>query len=232
MAAVHKSNSTWALIIACGKSEQISPDVDSAFLQMGDQPLLAHSLIAFERCHDIDGIMVMAGKDRLDHVVGMARMYGTPKLKKIAVGAVQKTASIKAGLKALAEEQPSIVVIHEASQPCVSTAVVAETVKSAKRYGVAVAAEKVDAPIVDVPKGLKAGKVMPAGQSWMVHMPLAAKLEALEKSLGLTGSKAKVDDQAFLERICKGAHLVPVDRPNLRVRTLADIQIVHAAMRV
>lgn len=231
MATAIKAHSAWALVVACGKSEQISADVDTAFLQMGDQPILAHSLVAFERCPDIDGIVVVAPKDRLEHVVGMARMYGTPKLKKIVGGAIQKTVSIKAGLAAMEEIGATIIVLHEASQPCVTPTTISETVKAAKRYGVAAAAQKMDVPVATVPKGLTAEKVTDAHPLWTVEMPVAIKRDLLEKALGLGKTKTKVDDNQFNERLLKGVHIVPTDRANLRIRTLADIQIVATAIR-
>ncbi len=231
MAAI-KSHNAWAVIIACGKSEQIAQDVDTAFLQLGEQPILAHSLIAFERCHEIAGIVVVASKDRLESVVGMARMYGTPKLKKIVGGAIQKTSSIKAGLSALEDEDASIIVLHEASQPCVTPHVISETIKGAKRYGLAAAAEKMDIPVAVVPKGLKASKSLNGNSVWALEMPVAIKRDQLEKMLGTGKGKAKVEESDFAEKLYKGAYLVQTDRPNLRIRTVSDIQIVSAALRV
>lgn len=231
MSSVIKSHSAWAIILACGKSEQIAADVDTAFLQLGEQPILAHSLIAFERCREIDGVVVVAAKDRLDSVVGMARMYGTPKLKKIVGGAIQKTSSIKAGLNALEAENPSIIVIHEASQPCVTPHVISETIKGAKRYGLAAAAEKMDVPIAIVPKGLKATKSMNGNSIWALEMPVAIKRDQLEKILGMGKSKTKVEESDFPEKLYKGAYLVQTDRPNLRIRNVSDIQIIAAALR-
>lgn len=206
--------------------------MDTAFLQLGEQPILAHSLIAFERCQEIEGIVVVAAKDRLESVVGMARMYGTPKLKKIVGGAIQKTTSIKAGLNALEDENPSIVVIHEASQPCVTPHVISETIKGAKRYTVAAAAEKLDIPVAVVPKGLKATKSMNGNNTWALEMPVAIKRDQLAKMLGMGRSKTKVEENDFSEKLYKGAYLVQTDRPNLRIRNVTDIQIVAAALRV
>lgn len=221
-----KSHSAWALILACGKSEQISPDVDTAYLQLGDQPVLSHSLIAFERCTEIDGIVVVAAKDRVDNVVGMSRMYGTPKLKKIAVGAVQKTTSIRAGLKALEDVGASVVVIHDASQPCVTPNTVSETIKNAKRYDVSVAGDRLETPVTVVPKGLKATKCIDDKSIWALHMPIAVKIDVLQKVLD-----GKPDETSFIEQLCKTAHMVQIDRFSMRIRSLIDIQIIAAALR-
>lgn len=232
MGAIGKSQGVWAVIVACGKSEQLADDVDTAFLQLGNQPILTYSLLAFERCSDVDGILVVTTKERVDSVVGMSRLFGAPKLKKIVVGGVQKVVSLKAALSALEEENPAIVMVHEASQPCIHTELIEDCIKSARRYGVAVAAEKINAPSTLVPKGLKAGKVMPPDQVWSMQMPIAAKRELLEKALGLKGSKAKVDDNSFNAKLLAGAYLVATNYPNIQVRALSDIQLLATALRV
>lgn len=231
MSSIVKSHSVWAIIIACGKSEQLAPDVDVAFLQLGDQPILTYSLLAFEQCEDIEGIVVVASKERLDSVVGMARMFGTPKLRKIVVGGQQRTVSIKAGLGAIDEDAASLIVVHEASRPCITARLVSDVVKTAKRYGVAVAAEKLDTPVAQVPKGLKVAKPVDANGLWSLQMPIAAKRDKLEQLLGMGKSKAKVDDASFAGKVLKGAYMVQVERPNLRIAQLSDIQLVSTIVR-
>ena len=228
-----KSQSVWAIIIACGKSEQIGSEVDTAFLQLGEQPVLTYSIQAFDRCPEVDGIVVVSTKERIDSVVGMARMFGSPKLKKVVAGTIQKNSSIKAALNALEEEDPDIILIHEASQPCISTHVISETIKGARRYGVAAAAERLDIPVAVVPKGLKVAKTLDSNTIWTLEMPVAVKREALEKMLGI-GKRQKggpIDDPTFYAKLYTDAYLVQTPRANLRVRTVSDIQIISAAMR-
>jgi 2-C-methyl-D-erythritol 4-phosphate cytidylyltransferase len=226
-----KGQSTWAIIVACGKTEQISPDVETAFLQIGDQPVLAHTLVAFDRCQDVDGIVVVASKDRLDALVGMARLFGTPKLKKVVGGSAQKTSSIKAALGAIEGEGASVIVLHEASQPCVTAQMISETVRGAKRYGVAAAAEKLDIPVVLVTGTGRMAKKPQGGPIWALQMPVAIKRDALEKMLGVGRKAAAVTEANFSERLYKGAYLVPFERANPRIRSIQDIPLAAAVLR-
>ena len=226
-----KGLGTWAIIVACGKSEQISAEVDTAFLQIGDQPVLAHTLVAFDRCPEIDGIVVVASKDRLDALVGMARLFGTPKLKKVVGGSSQKTSSIKAALGAIEGEGASVIVLHEASQPCVTAQMVSETIRGAKRYGVSAAAEKLDIPVVVVTGTGKIAKKPQAGPVWTLQMPVAIKRDALEKMLGVGKKTATVTEVNFSEKLYKGAYLVPIERANPRIRSIADMPLVAAVLR-
>ena len=43
-----------AIIVAAGKSERMGGGVDKAFLNLGSRPVVAWSLLAFEKNTDID----------------------------------------------------------------------------------------------------------------------------------------------------------------------------------
>ena len=91
-------HTSWGIIIASGKGEQLAPDVDLAFLSVASKPVLAYSLLAYEQCPDIDGIVVVVGKERMDAVVTLSRMFGSSKLKKVVAGTAQRGTSVQKGL--------------------------------------------------------------------------------------------------------------------------------------
>ena len=40
----------WGLVMAAGKAEQLSSEIETAFLYLNDRPVLAYSLEAFNQC--------------------------------------------------------------------------------------------------------------------------------------------------------------------------------------
>ena len=50
---------TTAILLAAGKSAGMGANVDRAFLSLVDKPVVAWSLLAFERCPDIYGIVLV-----------------------------------------------------------------------------------------------------------------------------------------------------------------------------
>ena len=56
---------TTAIILAAGKSSRMGAAVDKAFLSLVDKPVVAWSLLAFERCADIDAIVLVVRKEQL-----------------------------------------------------------------------------------------------------------------------------------------------------------------------
>ena len=55
---------TTAIIVAAGKSERMGAGTDKAFLSLGNKPVVAWSLIAFERCPEVDRIVLVVRKDQ------------------------------------------------------------------------------------------------------------------------------------------------------------------------
>ena len=52
---------TTAIILAAGKSERMGAGTDKAFLSLVNKPVLAWSLMAFEKCVDVDRIVLVGG---------------------------------------------------------------------------------------------------------------------------------------------------------------------------
>ena len=77
---------TTAIILAAGKSERMGGGVDKAFISLVDKPVVAWSLLAFERCADIDRIVLVVRKDQLIASKAVVKMFGISKLDKIVAG--------------------------------------------------------------------------------------------------------------------------------------------------
>ena len=64
-----------AIIVAAGKSERMGAGTDKAFLNLGSKPVVAWSLLAFERCADVDQIVLVVRKDQLIAAKAVVRMF-------------------------------------------------------------------------------------------------------------------------------------------------------------
>ena len=72
-----------AIIVAAGKSERMGGGADKAFLNLGSKPVVAWSLLAYEKNVDIDRIILVVRKDQLTAAKAVARMFGISKIFKI-----------------------------------------------------------------------------------------------------------------------------------------------------
>ncbi len=222
----------WGLVMATGKSEQISAEIETAFLYLNDRPVLAYSLAAFNQCPDVEGIVVVVSRERAESVLAMVQLFGFAKVKKIVVGGAKRAASMAAGLEHV-DEEVEWVCVHDASRPLVKPDLIAETAKAARRHGSGVAATEIPDPVVAAKKGVVAGRLDAAGRPWMVLSPQTWPRAALVRAYPKAAKNRKnyEDDlEAMLaEKIAP--HLVPVAPPALRIRSADDLKPVLALMK-
>ena len=128
---------SWAVIVASGKEEMLNSETCTAFLNLHSKPVLSYSLTAFEHCPDIDGIVVVAPKDRLEQVSTIVHLYGCHKVRKIVPGGASQYASFTNGMKYV-DEDANMILMHEASRPILSPDDITELIKSARKGSYAV----------------------------------------------------------------------------------------------
>jgi 2-C-methyl-D-erythritol 4-phosphate cytidylyltransferase len=219
---------TLAVLIACGKEEEIKPGVETAFLCMGNQPVIAHSLQRFQSSTVVDGIVLVVNKDRVDSAMQVAKRFGCSKLRGVVVGGSSRLSSLRSVFSKV--EVPATIMVHEASRPFVTEAVIHDSIKAAKRYGCAIAAHRLQDSIKLAPSGLKVSKTLVRGTSWEAQSPQTFRSEVLEKLLQpkhQRGAKL-IDDESELIRGPGEVHLIEASRSNMKIRSVEDLSLATA----
>ena len=223
----------WGVLVTCGKDEQLTADTDVGFVSLGSKPALMYSLLAFEKCPEIDGVVVVCRKERMETLVGMISMFGANKVRKVVAGGTSRKASLQNGLAAL-DEDVSIVSIHEGSRPFISASLISESIKSAKRYGCGIAALKITDPVKETERGLKVTGGTSGQTLWALQKPQTYKRDVLEKGLAAGAKKKAVwtDESDLLPLIRKSIHLVPSVPSNIRIESTEDLEIATCLLSV
>ena len=163
---------TTAIILAAGKSERMGGGVDKAFLSLVNKPVVAWSLLAFEKCADIDRIVLVVRKDQVMGSKAVVKMFGISKIDKIVAGGAKRQESVAAGLAAC-DLDTRYVVIHDGARPLVTPELVSEVVKQVKK----VPAVTVGRPMTDTVKLCEKGTVVTKSvdreKLWTVQTPQA-----------------------------------------------------------
>lgn len=210
----------------------MGPSVDKAFLTLGTKPVLAYSLHAFERCPDIDGVILVARKDRIEAAWGMVQMFGFSKVKKVVQGGAARQDSVFNGLTEV-EDSVSIVAVHDGARPCVTPELISETIRSAKRYGSGVAAAKVTDTTKEVARGYVVARTIDRSKLWAVQTPQTFRVQLLKDAFARVKKKrAKVTDEASaVELLGKEVRLVPSSWANVKLTRLDDLPLVAALLK-
>lgn len=171
---------SWAVIIAGGKDEMLNPEVCTAFVNLQNKPVLSYSLVAFEHCHEVDGVVIVAPRERLEQVVSVVQLFGCHKVKKIVPGGASQYASLVNGMKYV-DESAGVILVHEASRPNIRPADISELVKVTKRNGYAILGKVIEEETATVSKTTVVEKFIDGGSIWAFGSPVGITAEQLSK---------------------------------------------------
>ena len=222
-----------AIIAAAGKSDRMGPGTDKAFLNLGSRPVLAWSLLAFERCADVDQIVLVVRKDQQTAAKALVRMFGISKMVAIVPGGKERQDSVVAGLKAM-DADTRIVVVHDGARPCVTSETIAETIRQARRTG----AVAIGCHIWDTVKRVGKGGIVEATEDrtklWAVQTPQAFSANLLREAYAkVAADKLDVtDDASAVEALGAPVKIIESMAVNIKITTVEDLQVAAGVLKI
>lgn len=222
--------STWAIVLACGKEQEIGPGVDVAFLALGSRPILSRSLQTLEQNQMVDGIVLVVRRERIDAAVHLIRSFGWRKISAVVAGGPSRLSNLR-DAAAQVPARAMTVLVHDSSRPFVSGETIEETVKAGRRYGAAVAGYPCVDAVKLAEKGKKVTKTLDRSTVWQVQTPQVFKRAVFDKILK-SGVKLKDDESALLSRTQQPVHLVACPPGNMKIRTADDLELASAILSV
>ncbi len=220
-----------AIIVAAGKSERMGAGTDKAFLNLGPKPVVAWSLLAFERCADVDQIVLVVRKDQLIAAKAVVRMFGISKVRAVVAGGAKRQDSVMNGLKEL-DVDTRFVVVHDGARPCVRPETISEVVKLARRAGAAVVGCHIWDTVKFVEKGTTVTRTEDRAKLWAVQTPQAFDVRLLKQAYAAVAEQKKdvTDDASAVELLGEPVKIFESEKPNLKITTVEDLQVAAAVV--
>ena len=220
-----------AIIVAAGKAERMGGGTDKAFLSLGSKPVVAWSLLAFEKNTDIDSIILVVRKDQITAAKAVARMFGISKLVKIVSGGTRRQDSVQAGLKEV-DSDTRIVVVHDGARPCVTQEVISEVIKSARRGVASVTGCRIRDTVKIVEKGSVISSTVDRTKYWSVQTPQAFPYSMLRKAYAAAEADKKdvFDDAQAVELTGETVKICESEKLNIKITTPFDLTVAQALL--
>lgn len=217
------------IIPAGGSGRRFGGVRPKQFVSLAGRPVLAHTVLAFDRSPSVGRIVVVAPAAHRSAAERMLRAAGCRKLVAVVEGGKERQDSVWNGLEAF-EPHPGIVLVHDAVRPIVPEETIEAVIRAARRYGAAVAA----LPVTDTlkregPRGFTASTVERSGL-WAVQTPQGFRTRILLRAHlaaqrdGVRGT----DETSLVERLGVPVRLVPGDRRTLKITTSGDLDLCAA----
>ena len=230
---------TAAIVLAAGQGKRMQSAVAKQFLLLNNEPVVCHSLRAFEES-EVETIVLVTGADEIqfckDEIV---EKYGFKKVSAIVVGGKERYHSVYEGLCALVEvlDAGGIVLIHDGARPMVTQEIIARTIEEAKAHGACVAAMPVKDTIKVADSNGFAAATLDRSTLWQIQTPQTFVYElvygAYQKLLSdETYQKGITDDAMVVESMCGGSvKLVEGNYENIKVTTPEDMIVAESFLK-
>jgi 2-C-methyl-D-erythritol 4-phosphate cytidylyltransferase len=221
---------TTAIIVAAGKSERMGGGVDKAFLSLVNKPVVAWSLIAFERCPEVDRIVLVVRKDQLLASKAVVKMFGISKIHAIVPGGSKRQESVAAGIAAC-DIDTRYVIVHDGARPLVTSDMVSEVAKLVRRFPAVSVARQMTDTVKRCEKGSIVSETIPREKLWSVQTPQAFQLRELRAAFAALGKQHVTDDCQAVELNGGQVKLVEILKPNFKITTVEDLQLAGALLK-
>ena len=222
---------TTAIIVAAGKSTRMGENVDKMFLSLVAKPVVAWSLLAFEKCRDIDRIILVVRKEQLLACKAVVKMFGISKIDKIVAGGARRCDSVQAGLKAC-DLDTKYVVIHDGARPLITPDAISEVVKLAKRYSSVTIAHPMIDTVKRCDKGITVTETVPREKLWQAQTPQAFQMSILRDAYKKLPPKTDItDDCLAVEKVGGDVKVVEWHKPNFKITHPEDLELASRLLR-
>jgi 2-C-methyl-D-erythritol 4-phosphate cytidylyltransferase/2-C-methyl-D-erythritol 2,4-cyclodiphosphate synthase len=134
-----------AVVVAAGRGTRAGLDYPKQYKVLGGSPMVRESLRVFASHPEVDLVLPVIHPDDTARFAAAADGLA---LAKPVPGAATRQGSVRAGLEALSEQAPAIVLVHDAARPFTSAALVSRAIAAAGAHGAAVPA----LPVTDTVK--------------------------------------------------------------------------------
>jgi 2-C-methyl-D-erythritol 4-phosphate cytidylyltransferase / 2-C-methyl-D-erythritol 2,4-cyclodiphosphate synthase len=217
-----------AIIVSAGNSTRMQ-GVNKTLAKISGKSVLAHTLLVFEKCDDVDSITVVTQKQFFKEVSAMQEKYSIKKLKNIIEGGKERQDSVFSGVESIKNAKDNdVIAIHNGSNPMVKSQEISHCIAEAKKHGAAVCAF----PLKDTIKRVSNGFVketIPREGIWQMQTPQCVQYGIFRKAKDASRKQKKyyTDDAALVEAIGKKVKIVQCSNKNVKITTPDDLEIAQ-----
>lgn len=216
---------TSAVIVAAGSGERFGGD--KLYAELGGAPVLAQTLMAFEKAQCIDEIILVVRRDAMQEAGELCRQYGLTKLSLIVPGGPTRLLSSYAGVMSVTDKT-DVIAIHDGARPLVSQEIIEKSVWEAYRHGAVAPA----VPVRDTIKRAEKNVVLETPDRsalFAVQTPQCFERDLIRGALSDAVKKAPelTDDCAAVERVGGQIWLSAGSEENIKITTPLDLELAE-----
>ena len=223
----------YAIIVAAGKGLRMQDSKRKQYKELEGKPILAHTLMAFDRCDSIDRIIVALPVKDLEFCrQTILSAAGANKKIELISGGDHRQDSVYNGLQAIKDDD-GIVLIHDGVRPFIRQEHLLACIEGARKQGACI----LGLPVFDTVKQVNAKNEIVRTRTrdtlWLAQTPQAFQMKLIKKAHvaakrdGFRGT----DDASLVERLGAMVKIIPGSRSNIKITHPEDLKIARALLQ-
>lgn len=215
------------VLVAAGSSRRMG--FDKILTPLAGEPLIRHTLRAFEQSDAVGEIVVVAAREHEAEL--RSALEGARKVAAIVPGGASRQESVAAGLAALGAGE--FVAVHDAARPLVTPALIDRCLEAAREHGAASAAEPVTDTLQRADEGGNCAEIVEREGMWRMQTPQVFRLAELRRAMdAVAAAGASVTDETSAVRRLGGkVFLVANSDWNFKVTFPRDVAVAEFILR-
>lgn len=218
-----------AVIVAAGSARRMA-GVDKIMAELKGEPLIVHTVRAFQETAVIKEIVIVTRPDLIVPVSDLCQKAGMTKVTLVVAGGETRQASVMLGLGCLSKKM-KLAAIQDGARPLVTAQLIDRVVRAANTYGAA----SPGVPVKDTIKEARGGIVQSTPDRKLLfaaQTPQVFDFDLLRGALTRAEQeKAELtDDCSAVERLGMSVRLVPGEEDNIKVTTRQDLLLARVLM--
>ena len=221
------------LIPAAGMGRRMGKAVAKQFLPLGDKPMLAHTLLAFQRTSEIDEIIPILSREDMEGCLrDIIEQYHITKVRTLVVGGKERQDSVMNGLQKL-EKDASVVLVHDGVRPFVTPDMIRESIEPARK-GECIA---VGVPLKDTVKEVDDRQLvrhtLERSRLWAIQTPQAFPVKILKRAYeeSYKHHVYGTDDATLVERAGGTVRVIMGSYENIKITTPEDLILAEEILK-
>ena len=212
------------IIVAAGKGLRFGGR--KQFILVRGVPIIVHSTLPFQKNDQIDSIILVVPKAKINTTRRLIKEYKLNKVKTIIAGGKRRQDSVKKGL-AQVKKQNGIILIHDGVRPLITQVMINKGIKLCKKYKAVI----FGVPVGDTVKESKGHRILrtvPRKHLYLAQTPQIFDIELLKNAFETAlKSKEYTDEAAVLETQGIPVYLFQGEYNNIKVTRKDDLKFIE-----
>jgi 2-C-methyl-D-erythritol 4-phosphate cytidylyltransferase len=222
-----------AIVVAAGRGTRLGGDQPKQFLELCGVPIVIHTLRQFDRCEEINEIIVVVPAEQTAGFSSLAEKFAVRKLSRVVSGGATRAQSVLCGLSAIGSAE--VVAVHDGVRPFVMPGEIDRVVAAARASGAAILV----APVADTIKDIENGRVKttpPRHSLRRALTPQCFRYDLLKRAYDQLDEVESAgievtDDSLLVERL--GVEIIAVEGSarNIKITNEEDLALAEALLK-